>query len=193
MAQKILIIDDEVMIRESLAGILSDEGFESVLVEDGEAGLAVLKNESIDLVLLDIWMPGMDGMEVLPKIKEQFADLPVIMISGHGNIETAVQATKMGAFDFIEKPPSYDKIILSITNALKLSSLARENEILKAGGNAFKELTGVSAAMGAPASATDEGGTFRGMGVDSGRTWHRQGTGGPDHPSLFRHGPQTHG
>ncbi len=147
MAKKILVIDDEVMIRESLAGILSDEGFEPVLVEDGETGLAALNNESIDLVLLDIWMPGMDGMEVLPKIKEQFADLPVIMISGHGNIETAVQATKMGAFDFIEKPPSYDKIILSITNALKLSSLTRENEILKAGGGSFQELTGVSPAM----------------------------------------------
>ena len=147
MAEKILIIDDEEMIRETVAGILEDEGFEPLMVESGEAGLALLAQQSVDLVLLDIWMPGLDGMEVLPKIKEQFADLPVIMISGHGTIETAVQATKMGAFDFIEKPPSYDKIILSITNALKLSRLKRENEMLKAGSAPFQQITGKSAAI----------------------------------------------
>ena len=147
MPKKIVIIDDEEMIRESLAGIMEDEGFTPLTVADGEAGLALLQEEAVDLVLLDIWMPGMDGMEVLPKIKEMWPDLPVIMISGHGNIETAVQATKMGAFDFIEKPPSYDKIILSINNALKLSSLARENALLKESGSRFQELTGNSSVM----------------------------------------------
>lgn len=147
VAKKILVIDDEEMIRESVAGILADEGFSPLLVDSGDAGLALLQEEAVDLVLLDIWMPGMDGMEVLPRIKEQWPELPVIMISGHGNIETAVQATKMGAFDFIEKPPSYDKIILAITNALKLSSLARENAILKERARRFQELTGISQAM----------------------------------------------
>ncbi|MCK9296915.1 MAG: sigma-54 dependent transcriptional regulator [Desulfobulbaceae bacterium] len=131
MAKKVMIVDDEASIRESLAGILSDEGFLPVPVESAEKAFEVLNQEKIHLVLLDIWMPGMDGLEALPRIKEQFPHLPVIMISGHGNIETAVQATKMGAFDFIEKPPSYDKIVLSINNALLVSNLEEENLILK--------------------------------------------------------------
>lgn len=131
MAKKILIVDDELSIRESLAGILSDEGFDPITVESAEEAFLVLDEQNINLVLLDIWMPGMDGMQALPKIKEQFPRLPVIMISGHGNIETAVQATKYGAFDFIEKPPSYDKIVLSINNALHVSELEEENLILK--------------------------------------------------------------
>jgi len=147
MSKKILVIDDEAMIRESMAGILSDEGFEPLLAADGEEGLKILAYHAIDLVLLDIWMPGLDGMEVLAIIKEQFGTLPVIMISGHGNIETAVQATKLGAFDFIEKPPDYDKIILAINHALKLSSLTRENEMLKAASGSFHELTGSSQVM----------------------------------------------
>ncbi|MCB2181195.1 MAG: sigma-54 dependent transcriptional regulator [Desulfobulbaceae bacterium] len=147
MAKKILIIDDEGSIRESLAGILSDEGFESICVESAEAGFEVLDEERIHLVLLDIWMPGMDGMTALAKIKEQFPSLPVIMISGHGNIETAVQATKIGAFDFIEKPPSYDKIVLSINNALHISDLEEENLILKEKSPQQANLTGCSAAI----------------------------------------------
>jgi two-component system nitrogen regulation response regulator NtrX len=131
MSKQILIIDDEESIRTSVAGILSDEGFDALAVESAEEGLKVLEDENIRLVLLDIWMPGMDGMEALSTIKEQYPHLPVIMISGHGTIETAVQATKMGAFDFIEKPPSYDKIVLSINNALHLSDLEQENIILR--------------------------------------------------------------
>ncbi|MFA6465425.1 MAG: response regulator, partial [Desulfurivibrionaceae bacterium] len=106
MAKTILIIDDEASIRESLSGILADEGFQTLSAEDGQQGLSLLEDEPVDLVLLDIWMPGLDGLEVLKRIKESQAELPVIMISGHGTIETAVQATKMGAYDFIEKPPS---------------------------------------------------------------------------------------
>ncbi|MCJ7603829.1 MAG: sigma-54 dependent transcriptional regulator [Desulfobulbaceae bacterium] len=147
MAKKVMIVDDEASIRESLAGILSDEGFLPVPVESAEKAFEVLNQEKIHLVLLDIWMPAMDGMEALPRIKEQFPHLPVIMISGHGNIETAVQATKMGAFDFIEKPPSYDKIVLSINNALLVSDLEEENLILKEKSLKKWKITGSSPAI----------------------------------------------
>ncbi|MBU4262616.1 MAG: sigma-54 dependent transcriptional regulator [Proteobacteria bacterium] len=147
MAKKVMIVDDEASIRESLAGILSDEGFFPVPVESAEKAFEVLNQEKIHLVLLDIWMPAMDGMEALPRIKEQFPHLPVIMISGHGNIETAVQATKMGAFDFIEKPPSYDKIVLSINNALLVSDLEEENLILKEKSTKKWKITGSSQAI----------------------------------------------
>lgn len=145
--QRILIIDDEASIRESLSGILSDEGFKPLTAQNAEEGLAKLESERVDLVLLDIWMPGLDGMEALKRIKELYGDLPVIMISGHGTIETAVQATRMGAYDFIEKPPSYDKIILAINNALQLSELARENLILREQASRARTLTGNSPVM----------------------------------------------
>ena len=147
MAKTILIIDDEASIRESLSGILADEGFQTISAEDGQQGLALLEEEQVDLVLLDIWMPGLDGLEVLKRIKESPVELPVIMISGHGTIETAVQATKMGAYDFIEKPPSYDKIILSINNALDLARLKKENLILRQQTQRASQLTGNSPAM----------------------------------------------
>ena len=101
MSKKILVIDDEISILDSLAGILSDEGFTPICVDTAEKGLKQLKTEAVDLVLLDIWMPGMDGLEALKQIKENYPELQVIMISGHGTIETAVQATKICAFDFI--------------------------------------------------------------------------------------------
>lgn len=147
MSKKILIVDDESSIRESISGILSDEGFDPVCAENAEQGLALVEDERVDLVLLDIWMPGMDGLEALKQIKETKANLPVIMISGHGNIETAVQATKMGAYDFIEKPPSYDKIVLAISNALHLSQLEEENMILRQKADKKPKLIGNSPAM----------------------------------------------
>ncbi len=131
MEKKILIIDDEASIRESLSGILEDEGFAAISAPSAEEGLKLLDAETIDLVLLDIWLGnGIDGLEALETIKKKQAP-PVIMISGHGTIETAVQATHAGAYDFIEKPLSYDKIILSVSNALRFAQLEQENRLLR--------------------------------------------------------------
>ena len=147
MPKKILVIDDEKSILQSLAGILSDEGFIPVCVDSAEEGLKRLNSEVIDLVLLDIWMPGMDGIEALKQIKAEYSELQVIMISGHGTIETAVQATKIGAFDFIEKPLSYDKIVLAIKNGLRFSSLETDNLILRQKVSHKPSLTGNSQAI----------------------------------------------
>ena len=147
MSPKILVIDDETSILDSLAGILSDEGFTPICVDSAEKGLNHLKADAVDLVLLDIWMPDMDGIEALTQIKEDYPELQVIMISGHGTIETAVQATKIGAFDFIEKPLSYDKIVLAIKNGLRFSRLETENLILRQQKNSKPTLTGNSPAI----------------------------------------------
>jgi len=143
MSATLLIIDDEESIRDSLSGILGDEGFSPLAASSAEEGLDILAREEVDLVLLDIWMPGMDGMEALERIISLYK-LPVIMISGHGTIETAVQATRKGAFDFIEKPLSYDKTLLSINNGLHLARLEKENKILRDNAPVNRELTGRS-------------------------------------------------
>lgn len=143
----ILVVDDEASIRESLQGILQDEGYNPVFAEDGEQALAFLNRELPDLVLLDIWMPGMDGLEVLERIKALYPDLTVIMMSGHGTIETAVRATKMGAFDFIEKPLSLEKMLLAIQNGLKVVDLAEENRNLRQQLGKDVEIIGTSAAI----------------------------------------------
>jgi len=131
MAKRILIIDDEASIRDTLVGVLEDEGLTAITAASAEEGLAILAEQKIDLTLLDIWLgDGMDGMAALDTIRARWP-LPVIMISGHGTIETAVQATRKGAFDFIEKPLSYDKLILSITNGLRFSQLEQENRLLR--------------------------------------------------------------
>jgi two-component system nitrogen regulation response regulator NtrX len=127
----ILIIDDEESIRKSLVGILQDEGFAPVVAANGEDGLKKMREEMPDLVMLDIWMPGMDGIETLKKIKEEAPDQIVVMMSGHGTIETAVKATKHGAFDFIEKPLSLEKVLHSIQQASKMVELVEENRALK--------------------------------------------------------------
>ncbi len=145
MSSTILIIDDEDSIRDALSGILSDEGFTPLAAASAEEGFAILEQQDVHLILLDIWMPGMDGIETLTKIKEDGNDLPVIMISGHGTIETAVQTTRIGAFDFIEKPLSYDKVILAINQGLLVARLERENKILRESTPAGPEITGESA------------------------------------------------
>jgi two-component system nitrogen regulation response regulator NtrX len=129
--EKILIIDDEASIRSSLQGILEDEGFAVKAVETGEAGLEALKSQNFDLVLLDIWLPEMSGLEVLEKVKAGEENPKIVMISGHGTIETAVKATKLGAFDFLEKPLSLEKVLLTLENALRQKRLEEENVQLR--------------------------------------------------------------
>src|ERR1700685_3584256 len=129
---KILIVDDETGIRESLQGVLADEGYETAAVESGEEGLKLLRRESsYEVVLLDIWLPGIDGLETLGKIRDMDDPPEVIMISGHGTIETAVRATKLGAYDFLEKPLSLDKTLILIKNAIDAKRLRQENADLK--------------------------------------------------------------
>ena len=131
MFPSVLIVDDEPSILQSLGGLLSDEGFEVMTAYNGYEALKIVDAESPDLVLLDIWMPGMDGMETLREIKKENPFIQVIMITGHGNIDTAVKATKLGAYDFIEKPLSIDRVIVAINNALNFRRLEEENRYLR--------------------------------------------------------------
>jgi len=128
---KVLIIDDEEGIRSSLKMLFEYEGYEVVLAANGEAGLKIADREDPDLILLDIKMPQMDGMEVLKRLKAQEPSPPVVILSGHGTVQTAVEATKLGAFDFIEKPPETERILLVARNALSQKRLADENRRLK--------------------------------------------------------------
>ena len=131
MFPSILIVDDEPSIVQSLKGLLSDEGFEVMTAPNGYEALKTIERESPDLVLLDIWMPGIDGIETLKEIKANNPFIQVIVITGHGNVETAVKATKLGAFDLIEKPLSIDKVIVGINNALNFRRLEEENRYLR--------------------------------------------------------------
>lgn len=131
MFPTILIVDDEPSILQSLSGILTDEGFEVALASNGYEALQYIENEAPDLVLLDVWMPGIDGIETLQEIRKKNTPTQVVMITGHGTIETAVQATKSGAFDFIEKPLSIEKVIVAINNALNFRRLEEENRYLR--------------------------------------------------------------
>ncbi|MFP4284416.1 MAG: sigma-54-dependent transcriptional regulator, partial [Desulfovermiculus sp.] len=128
---KILVIDDEQDILLSLTGVLEDEGYEVVTAEDGQGAWKVLQDEEVDLLFLDIWLPGEDGIRILEKVRRDFAHLPVIMISGHGNIETAVDSIKKGAFDFIEKPLSLEKVMVTAAKALQFRDLQQENQDLR--------------------------------------------------------------
>jgi len=131
MFPSVLIVDDEPSILKTLGGLLTDEGFEVITAHNGYEALKTIDSESPDLVLLDIWMPGMDGIETLKEIKKENPYIQVIIITGHGTIETAVKATKLGAYDLIEKPLSIDKVILSINNALNFRRLEEENRYLR--------------------------------------------------------------
>ena len=130
MKPRILVIDDEAAIRDSMRMILEYEGYDFLGAATGEDGIALVERESVDLVFLDIKMPGMDGLEVLGRLKAVGDQLPVVMISGHGTVATAVEATKLGAFDFIEKPLATERILLTIRNALGFSRLRDENQTL---------------------------------------------------------------
>lgn len=142
MYHTILIIDDEKDIRKALTGILEDEGYQVLNAESGIEGIEIARQELPDLILLDIWMPGMDGLEALEELKKLIPQVTVIMISGHGTIETAVRATKLGAFDFIEKPLSLEKVLISVANALQLQNLKVENAELKRSASTEYELIG---------------------------------------------------
>ena len=131
MFPSILIVDDEPSILQTLSGLLSDEGFEVTTAANGYEALKIIDAESPDLVLLDIWMPGIDGIETLKEIKKENPTIQVIIITGHGTIETAVTATKLGAYDLIEKPLSIDKVIVAINNALNFRRLEEENQYLR--------------------------------------------------------------
>ncbi|MFO1089996.1 MAG: sigma-54 dependent transcriptional regulator [Hyphomicrobiales bacterium] len=149
MAADILIVDDEADIRHLIGGILEDEGYETRLAGDSDTALAAITERKPSMVILDIWLQGskLDGLELLAVIKERVPDLPVVIISGHGNIETAVAAIKSGAYDYIEKPFKADRLVLVVARALEASRLRRENEILRGRAGADTELVGSSAAI----------------------------------------------
>ena len=149
MASDILIVDDETDIRELVAGILSDEGHDTRTAHDADSALASIADRVPRLVFLDIWLQGsrLDGLALLDEIKTMHPNLPVVMISGHGNIETAVSAIRRGAYDFIEKPFKADRLILVAERALETSKLKREVAELKSRSGETYELIGMSSAM----------------------------------------------
>lgn len=127
----VLVVDDEDGIRETLSGIFEDEGCEVLSSSSGEEAVEIVRDQLPDLILLDIWLPGMDGIQTLQEIKAIKPELPVIMISGHGNIELAVKATKIGAYDFLEKPLSLERVLLVAKRAFERRTLEMENKALK--------------------------------------------------------------
>src|SRR6188472_2171912 len=149
MASDILIVDDEADIRDLVAGILDDEGFSTRTARDSDSALTEIANRRPHLVFLDIWLQGskLDGLQLLEQIKKDNADLPVVMISGHGNIETAVSAIKRGAYDFIEKPFKADRLVLVANRALENSRLRREVKELKQLAPVPTSLVGKSSAI----------------------------------------------
>ena len=148
MGYSVLVVDDETNIRKTLEGVLSDDGYHVMQAEDGARCLEALSRSFVDAVLLDVWMPGMDGLETLRRIREAYPIVPVIMISGHGTIDTAVKAVKMGAFDFIEKPISLTKLLITLSRAIEQGELRLENVELKERFEKKYRLVGNSEAMG---------------------------------------------
>ena len=151
MASDILIVDDEADIRELISGILNDEGYDTRSAGDSDKALAAIEARRPGLVILDIWLQGsrLDGLELLDIIRERHPDLPVVIISGHGNIETAVSAIKQGAYDFIEKPFKADRLILVVQRAIEAFKLRRENNELRVKVGDDTTLVGASPAMNA--------------------------------------------
>jgi two-component system nitrogen regulation response regulator NtrX len=143
----ILIVDDEAGVRSALSGVLRDEGYLVDTAESGEACLERLTRASFDLIVLDVWLPGIDGLATLTRLRERGVDAQVVMISGHGNIESAVRAIKMGAFDFVEKPLSLEKTVLVVRNALRQRRLEAENRALRAHVDRRLLMVGESAVM----------------------------------------------
>ena len=128
---EILVIDDEAPIRETLKEILEYENYTVTTADDGNKGLQLIQKNDYDVVLCDVKMPGIDGMELLDRAQALRPDLPFIMISGHGNVEMAIDATKKGAYDFITKPPDLNRLLISIRNAIDRNNLVSETKVLK--------------------------------------------------------------
>lgn len=147
MKTTIMIVDDDPDVRQSIMDVFTDEGYEVFGAAGGQGALKIVNQENIDLIFLDIWMPDLDGMQVLQQLKTVRPEIPVIMISGHGTIETAVQSTKLGAFDFIEKPVSLEKLVITAKNALTMYRLQQENLLLKERFQPQPQLIGQSPAM----------------------------------------------
>ena len=147
MPASILIVDDETGIRESLGALLRDENYDVAAVDSGEACLKILEERKFDLILMDVWLKKLDGLETLERIRAHDEPPMVVMISGHGNIETAVRATKLGAFDFVEKPLSLEKTILVVRNALEYLRLETENQRLRQELEAQHQILGDSVPM----------------------------------------------
>jgi two-component system, NtrC family, nitrogen regulation response regulator NtrX len=143
----VLIVDDHRAVREEIAFALDFDGWKTVEAGDGPSGLDLAQDPGVDLVLLDVKLPGMDGLEVLQKLKEIRPDLPVVMISGHGDLDTAVLAVRRGAYDFLQKPFATDRVVLSLKNALRTQRLATENESLRQAIESEQQLLGNSDPM----------------------------------------------
>src|SRR5579872_1924599 len=148
MKPTILIVDDEPGVRSALTGVLEDEGYAVEAVSSGEECLERVTRGPVDLIVLDVWLPGMDGLATLARLRERQVDSQVVLISGHGNIESAVRAIKMGAFDFVEKPLSLEKTVLVIANAVRQRRLEAENRELRATVGRRHTIVGDSYAMG---------------------------------------------
>ena len=153
MKSRILVIDDDTSVRDSLKMILEYDGYECVLAPGGEEGVASIGRDSPDLVFLDVKMPGMDGLDVLRQLRERAESVPVVMISGHGTVSTAVEATKLGAFDFLEKPLSTERVKVTIRNALDRRKLLDENRSWRKADQVRHEMVGDSASL---AKVTEE-------------------------------------
>jgi two-component system nitrogen regulation response regulator NtrX len=147
MKRTILIVDDEESIRFSLKGGLEDEGYQTLLAASGEEALEVVERHEVDLVLLDIWMRGKDGLQILEELKKDGFKSPVIIMTGHGSIDTAIRATRLGALDFIEKPLDLNKIIITLNNTLHLKALEEENALLRKKTEKDDEIVGSSPAV----------------------------------------------
>ena len=201
MASDILIVDDEADIRDIVSGILSDEGHGTRTAADADSALAEIAKRRPSLVFLDIWLQGsrMDGLVLLDTIKRDHPELPIVMISGHGNIETAVSAIKRGAYDYIEKPFKSDRLVLVAERALEASKLRREVQdaarAVGRGCRSDRRLAGDEP----PAPADRKGGADQQPGDDLGAVGIRQGVGGARHPSPLQprrrpvRGPQRGG
>ena len=173
MAHDVLIVDDEADIRMLIAGVLKDEGYATREAADTAQTLAAIQARQPTLVILDIWLQGggLEGIEILKQLRVEMPSVPVVMISGHGTIETAVEAIKLGAYDFLEKPFKSDRLLLVVERAIEAAQLRRENEELRLRAGGDLDLVG-----GQPAAATDRaGGAHRQPGIDYRPTRIRQG------------------